>query len=1237
MLKMIFSGILSLTFLQAFFLLNSTFFLLNSTFAADPIPGLNAESETPALLETFSLDPAVEARKVVPRIDEIARRSAVPETDLTGWKFQWDPEQTPYVEYFFSKPIELKPFASAIVRAKFWCPPGCPARNICMRFRDADGEILQFQKDARFSKGGVFELEWPVQPDGAAGSWGCEKLNRVIDMPAKLHSMTVSYRTDFAVGFLYLLDLTVETVPLLPEGNAESVSGSSDVFVAPVSLIEATRLVCPMDDSSQFSKLWGAADFVFGDGVLRFDETGSRVGVLERKFAVQRFPKMPEKLIFETELLKGESSIQAVFCYADKADADAHKDFFETQPVPIPAGRGKTVIDLTETLKKAEFPVRLSRFDLVRKGQTPASLRIFGIEVVERQTPAEAVDFEVLTDTPVHVLTVGNEKDLKFRFTNRAARGGDFQFDLEYENYAGEKKTERLEATLAAGETKDLTPRWRPDSLGHWEIRAKICSKAQPGAFAVKSRSLAWLRPSGPTQGKAPGFLFSVCTHTERWSQGDRRNEVEAAALCGVKVVRLGCGWAGVEPEKGGWKWETLDQLVELYAQKGIEPQVILGTTPKWAVPEKIQQDSNRIFWKNFPENVEDWKHYVREVGKHFRGKIRFYEIWNEPDLTGFSEMTLEQYAELQKTACEAMAEVDPGAIILSGGFATLSRHSGLIYPEFQRDFLLAAKGSFHVHAIHEHGWFDGYRKRIDELFLPLRKETGTTVPWYSNETAMTSVGGFEKKQAQTLFKKLLFAWVRGSIGYTWYDLRNDGYDPRYGEHHFGMVTNDFYPKSVYSAFNALTANYAAMKEAKDFSPDPAVCLYRFANEKEILFGVWTETALEETRHFVIRTDAKAAKLVDLMGNEKPIEIQNSLIVLEVGPEPQTLKLDDCSVGEPLGELIHVEANPELVPGRRWGLPLKLFNPLGQEAEFEISVPAVSPSLKFETKTRTVRLPSGVSVPGTSDSGVSDSGVSDSGVSASSQTICLNAEVGPEFRRLSILPIFWKLKGSNWSGILYVPLKPAFWAAETFQETPNFTLNRSEQLTPLTPADPSNTHRLWQGPADLSAKIWVAGNLDAVQLRVEVEDDQESLAKEEAALTAVKPAGDQLRILLQPEGQKNFTELRLAKLASGQVAAKIVTENGTEIVTENSSETPLPEGSVKISRTGTQTLYEISVPWSVLNFTGSQLTEKGVRLDFLSGDDDGEGLDSWLHFTKRHPDAETLKESPLLLWQDPQK
>ena len=680
-----------------------------------------------------------------------------------------------------------------------------------------------------------------------------------------------------------------------------------------------------------------------------------------------------------------------------------------------------------------------------------------------------------------------------------------------------------------------------------------------------------------------------------------------------------------------------LDELVEKYAQSGIEPQVILSSTPTWALPKAIADDKTRQPWKNRAENINDWKNYVRTLGLRYKNRIRFYENWNEPDLTGFSEMSLDEYVSLQKGAFEALREADPDAVVLSGGFATLSRHSGLIYPEFQRDFLIAARGAFDVHAIHEHGWFDGYRKRIDELFMGIRKETETTVPWYSNETAMTSVGGLEKRQAQTLFKKLLFAWVRGSIGYTWYDLRNDGFDPRYGEHHFGMVTNDFYPKEVYSVYNMLAANYSRMKTAIDYSPDLNACLYGFSDGTNILLSAWSESPFDLSRQFIIETDAQSAKLIDLMGNEKAVEIREGRLVFDVLPEPQTLKLENGTVGKPIGELVKATANSELIPGRTQTLPLTVLNPLDREAVFELSLPQGVSGLAFDTMSKSIRVPAGKQA-----------------------DVAFTVTVGPQFQQVSILPIQYKLAGTDWSGVLFVPLKPGFWLNKGFPADfsaapPTQTIRQGDQVTPLTPADPTNTHRLWKGETDASAKIWLAGTATELKARVVVTDDQETLnqgslgekldgksgtatrkavnqSPDRPKNASPNDAGDQVRLVFCAESereqseQNGFTEIALVKLASGKTVVRLIeSDSGVDQARLDS------DVSLVIKRTGTETVYEASIPWSVLKLSAEQRQRKGFRFDLLIGDDDGEGLDNWLHLTSKYPNRENIGMSPLFL------
>ena len=1138
--------------------------------------------------ETFSLDFNAGAQKVVPRSGETVKLTDIPGQNLKGYKFSWDSEQSSYIEMAFKKPIKLPEFSSAVIRTKVWAPAGTPVRSLCIRLRDKNGEIFQFRKNVVMSAGGFFDVEWQITPFNAEGSWGPEKsVNKIVDMPAEVITMVVSYIPEITTGLIYLSDLKVE-----PFYKSTPIN------------IEATRPIALPDDSSLFRKLWGIGDFSVENNALLFSNVKTQLGVLERKFEITRYEKKPAKLVFDTELTDGETALSAVFIYAygDHKTQKEHPQSFTVKPVAVKSGRNKTVLDLADSLKDAKYPVRLQRFDLIPKGKKPVQLKIHHLELITEESQTEAVDFDILTDHRIPVLSVGAEDQLKFRFTNRANKDGNFLIEMKYENFFGDKKTEHFDLDLKSGRSIHIAPKWRPDSLGHWTVEALIKSKENKSVQTVKSRTFAWFKPAGPTANRASGFLFSVCTHTERWSPLDRQLEIEAAALCGIKVSRVGgFGWNAIEPEKGIWKWDMGDELVKNYGKKGIEAQIILWGPPKWAAPDEILKDKTKNYSKNFPADINNWRTYARKIAEHYKGRIRYYEIWNEPDLTGFSEMTLDQYAALQKAAYEEIKKADPQAFVMTGGFATLSRHSGLIYQDFQKDYLLAAKNYYDIHAIHEHGWFDGYKQRLDQLFFPLRQETKTTVPWYSNETAMTSVGGLEKRQAQTLFKKLLFAWIRGSIGYTWYDLRNDGYDPAYGEHHFGMVTNDFYPKEVYSVYNMLASNYSKMKTIADHSQENNVSLFSFGDGTNILIPGWCESFLGETRPMIIKTDAKSAKIIDLMGNEKPAVIRDSLVIYEIGSNPQTLKLENCTFGKPVGELLTIIDNKPVIPGRKWILSMTAVNPMNKEVTFDLTFSSLPGGMKTNQTSQKIAVPAG-----------------------EQKNLTFEFEVARDFKRSKIvLPLYYSLTGTDYKGTSYIPITSAIWIGSEFDsQKPNFIMNRRDQITSTTPADPSNAHRLWKGPEDLSAKIGISGKDQKIKIKFEVEDDKDVRTSFDFE------KGDQVRILFAPNESSEFSEIALGKDLQGNATVRLIRSKAN--ITQKSLE---QSGKLDIRREGTKTIYDFSIPSVALGLSAKRLFDQGIRLDFLVGDDDGEGLDSWLHSSYEHPKAENIQKAPLFFFE----
>lgn len=1141
--------------------------------------------------EIRSLDPDVNLKKNIPHTQEISRRTEVPGQNVMGYLFPWDASKSSYIEMAFSNPIKLPAFHAASVRAKIWAPEGCSAQLLSIRFRDKDGEVSQFRKKVSFKTGGFFDVEWKINPLDIIESWGPKTLNKKIDMPAELITMVVGYSTNISFGSLWLLDLKVECFSLAKK-------------------LEASRPLFLLDNSSTFRRVWKTSNFTVKNNTLIFHDTNTQLSdwerrfeIAERKFEITRYETPPVKLVFDTELLKGKTSLTAVFAYADAAVRKKDPQSFKLKSVVVKPGRNKTVLEIGDSMKEALHAVRLELIGLIPIGKEPLSLKIHGIDIVQSESAAEAVDFEILTDHKVPVLSVGGEDDLKFRFTNRANEDADLCVSMEYENYFGVKKNEQFDLDLKAGKRIDIKPKWRPDSLGHWRVKASIKNKNDNSMPIVKERSLSWINPAGPQHGRTSGFLFSVSTHTQQWSSLDRQLEIEAAALCGIKVVRVGgCGWNSLETKRGIWNWTLIDELVKNYGKKGIEAQVILCSTPSWAAPKEIFADKTKTPEKNFPADINDWKNYVRKVGEHFKGKIRFYEIWNEPDLRGFNEMSLDQYVALQKAAYDEMKKADPNAFVMTGGFATLSRHSGLIYPEFQRDYLLAAKDHFKIHAIHEHGWFDGYRQKIDELFFPLRKETNTVVPWYSNETAMTSVNGREKRQAQNLFKKMLFSWIRGAIGYTWYDLRDDGFDPVYGEHHFGMVTNDFYPKEVYSVYNMLTSYYTGMKAVKDWSQGKNICLYEFGNGTDLLFPGWMESRLDESHQMIIKTDAKSAKVIDIMGNETPVEIRNSLIVYEIGPVPQTLKLENCSFGELIGELLTVDQNKELVPGRKWIVSLTAANPLDRDLVFDLSLNNTG-----IYGLSTSDLSKKITVPALGKGSVS-----------------FDFDVDKNFDQSTLLTLNYDLKGTNWKGTFYIPVIPAMWIASSYKTAkPDFVLDKINLITPTTPADPSNAHRLWKDPSDLSAKVRLAGREDQLHINCEIEDD-----KDVPSNGYNIDQGDQIRFFFKSGGRSDFTEIALLKNEKGKTAVRLL-QSDNKISKEDLEHT----GKLNIQRKETKTIYEFSVPFGILGLSRDRLFEQGIRFDLLIGDDDGEGMDSWIHCTPKNPDRENIRKAPLLFFE----
>jgi hypothetical protein len=127
--------------------------------------------------------------------------------------------------------------------------------------------------------------------------------------------------------------------------------------------------------------------------------------------------------------------------------------------------------------------------------------------------------------------------------------------------------------------------------------------------------------------------------------------------------------WAQLEPQKGEWDWRLLDRTVDLADSHGVEVLYTMGRSPRWASARPNDRGRNPNAEPGGmaePRDLEDWRNYVRKVATRYKGRIKAYEIWNEPNLPNFYSGTPEAMLNLAREAYTVLKQVDPSIIVVS-------------------------------------------------------------------------------------------------------------------------------------------------------------------------------------------------------------------------------------------------------------------------------------------------------------------------------------------------------------------------------------------------------------------------------------------------------------------------------------------------------------------------------------------------------------------------------------------
>ncbi|MBI4977747.1 MAG: hypothetical protein HZC28_09705 [Spirochaetes bacterium] len=127
--------------------------------------------------------------------------------------------------------------------------------------------------------------------------------------------------------------------------------------------------------------------------------------------------------------------------------------------------------------------------------------------------------------------------------------------------------------------------------------------------------------------------------------------------------------WNWLEKEKGKWNWDVLDNYLSLAAEHTIDLHYVLAFSPTWASARPGEIPIYGKWWMGCAAeaaNIDDWRNFVRTVVTRCKGKVKYYEGWNEPDIRGFYSGSKTKLIELQKEMYLIVKEIDPAAQVIS-------------------------------------------------------------------------------------------------------------------------------------------------------------------------------------------------------------------------------------------------------------------------------------------------------------------------------------------------------------------------------------------------------------------------------------------------------------------------------------------------------------------------------------------------------------------------------------------
>lgn len=157
--------------------------------------------------------------------------------------------------------------------------------------------------------------------------------------------------------------------------------------------------------------------------------------------------------------------------------------------------------------------------------------------------------------------------------------------------------------------------------------------------------------------------------------------QAAACARIGLSLLRERLAWYQVNPEPGCFDWGKYRQSAEIQRTHGLDVYSVFHDTPTWA--RVAADDGSGNYPPADPRHVYE---FTRRLALDLGGAVRYFELWNEPDIFFFAGHPWD-VAAIIKAGCLGLKDGDPSIGVLASSRA--------IGPAFWRSLLANGIGPY--------------------------------------------------------------------------------------------------------------------------------------------------------------------------------------------------------------------------------------------------------------------------------------------------------------------------------------------------------------------------------------------------------------------------------------------------------------------------------------------------------------------------------------------------------------